>query len=87
MRCGRRNAKKFTTPVMGVTARPMIQPISERFRISEAAACRVAAAAPDRWWAVRLGGLPNAAGGGAIGGSPDGSMAGQKFEAFLNPID
>src|SRR5262245_34494618 len=31
-RCGRRNAKRFTDPVMGVTASPMIQPISERFR-------------------------------------------------------
>src|SRR5262245_62212874 len=31
-RCGRRNAKKFTTRVMRVTARPTIQPISERFR-------------------------------------------------------
>src|SRR5262245_39021435 len=32
IRCGRRNAKRFTDPVMGVTASPMIQPISERFR-------------------------------------------------------
>src|SRR5262245_52907062 len=31
-RCGRRNAEKFTSPVTGVTASPMIQPISERFR-------------------------------------------------------
>src|SRR5262245_55493968 len=31
-RCGRRNAKRFIDPVMGVTASPMIQPISERFR-------------------------------------------------------
>src|SRR5262245_27081467 len=31
-RCGRRNAKRFTDHVMGVTASLMIQPISERFR-------------------------------------------------------
>src|SRR5262245_9284176 len=32
LRCGRHNAEKFTNPVIGVTARPILQPISERFR-------------------------------------------------------
>src|SRR5262245_32129657 len=42
LRCGRHNAEKFTNPVIGVTARPILQPISERFRFSEWAGGRAA---------------------------------------------